>query len=153
MKKVLKFIKNHKLLFVLSILLIAVIIFSIYLYLIFTDNDETAIYGTRLVGEEKVEIDVNKSNKLVEEKVKDIVNNVTVRKQGRIVNVILTVKDEITRDVAKNYSNELLTAFTDDERGYYDFQIFVNKTNEDAQFPIIGYKHHQKDAIRWTKDR
>lgn len=153
MKKVLKFIKNHKLLFVLSILLIAVIIFSIYLYLIFTDNDETAIYGTRLVGEEKVEIDVNKSNKLVEEKVKDIVYNVTVRKQGRIVNVILTVKDEITRDVAKNYSNELLTAFTDDERGYYDFQIFVNKTNEDAQFPIIGYKHHQKDAIRWTKDR
>lgn len=153
MKKVLKFIKNHKLLFVLSILLIAVIIFSIYLYLIFTDNDETAIYGTRLDGEEKVEIDVNKSNKLVEEKVKDIVNNVTVRKQGRIVNVILTVKDEITRDVAKNYSNELLTAFTDDERGYYDFQIFVNKTNEDAQFPIIGYKHHQKDAIRWTKDR
>ena len=153
MKKVLKFIKNHKLLFVLSILLIAVIIFSIYLYLIFTDNDETAIYGTRLVGEEKVEIDVNKSNKLVEEKVKDIVYNVTVRKQGRIVNVILTVKDEITRDVAKNYSNELLTAFTDDERGYYDFQIFVNKTNEDAQFPIIGYKHHQKDDIRWTKDR
>ncbi|MDO4996503.1 MAG: hypothetical protein Q4E69_04925 [Bacilli bacterium] len=153
MKKILNFIKKHKLLVLFIILLIVAAVFAIKVFLIFSDTDETAIYGERLNGADYVEIDVSKSTDKVKAKVGDLANGVTVRKQGRIINVILNLKDETTRDAAKDISNQLLGEFTDQEKAYYDFQIFLNKTNEDAQFPVIGYKHHTKAEIKWTKDR
>lgn len=153
MKKILKFIKKHKLLLLFVILLIVATVFAIKVFLIFTDTDETAIYGERLNGADYVELDVSKSNDKVKAKVGDLASGVTVRIQGRIVNIIINLKDEVTRDAAKDISNQLLGEFSDKEKAYYDFQIFLNKTNEDAQFPIIGYKHHTKAEIKWTKDR
>ena len=153
MKKILKFIKKHKLLLLFIILLIVAAVFAIKVFLIFTDTDETAIYGERLNGADYVELDVSKSNDKVKAKVGDLASGVTVRKQGRIINVIINLKDDVTRDAAKDISNQLLGEFSDKEKAYYDFQIFLNKTNEDAQFPIIGYKHHTKAEIKWTKDR
>ena len=153
MKKILKFIKKHKLLLLFIILLIVAAVFAIKVFLIFTDTDETAIYGERLNGADYVELDVSKSNDKVKAKVGDLASGVTVRIQGRIVNIIINLKDEVTRDAAKDISNQLLGEFSDKEKAYYDFQIFLNKTNEDAQFPVIGYKHHTKAEIKWTKDR
>ena len=153
MKKILKFIKKHKLLLLFVILLIVATVFAIKVFLIFNDKDETAIYGERLNGADYVELDVSKSNDKVKAKVGDLASGVTVRIQGRIVNIIINLKDEVTRDAAKDISNQLLGEFSDKEKAYYDFQIFLNKTNEDAQFPIIGYKHHTKAEIKWTKDR
>jgi hypothetical protein len=46
--------------------------------------------------------------------------------------------------------------FSDEEKKFYDFQFFVEKTVEAGdknQFPIIGYKHHASENITWTKDR
>ena len=153
MKKILKFIKKHKLLLLFVILLIVATVFAIKVFLIFNDKDETAIYGERLNGAGYVEIDTSKSTDKVKAKVGDLASGVTVRLQGRIVNIIINLKDEVTRDAAKDISNQLLGEFSDKEKAYYDFQIFLNKTNEDAQFPIIGYKHHTKAEIKWTKDR
>jgi len=153
MKKILKFIKKHKLLLLFVILLIVATVFVIKVFLIFNDKDETAIYGERLNGADYVEIDTSKSTDKVKAKVGDLASGVTVRIQGRIVNIIINLKDEVTRDAAKDISNQLLGEFSDKEKAYYDFQIFLNKTNEDAQFPIIGYKHHTKAEIKWTKDR
>lgn len=153
MNKIINFLKKHKLLVLFLILLVIVIIFAIKVFLIFSDNDETAIYGERLNGADSVEIDIKKSNDLVKSKADDISKEVSVRKQGRIINIIVTLKDETTRDTAKDISNKLLEEFSEKEIAYYDFQIFLKKTNDDAQFPIIGYKHHTKDDIKWTKDR
>lgn len=153
MKKILKFIKKYKLLLLFVILLIVATVFAIKVFLIFNDKDETAIYGERLNGADYVEIDTSKSTDKVKAKVGDLASGVTVRIQGRIVNIIINLKDEVTRDAAKDISNQLLGEFSDKEKAYYDFQIFLNKTNEDAQFPIIGYKHHTKAEIKWTKDR
>lgn len=153
MKKILKFIKKHKLLLLFVILLIVATVFAIKVFLIFNDKDETAIYGERLNGAGYVEIDTSKSTDKVKAKVGDLASGVTVRLQGRIVNIIINLKEEVTRDAAKDISNQLLGEFSDKEKAYYDFQIFLNKTNEDAQFPIIGYKHHTKAEIKWTKDR
>lgn len=153
MKKIINFIKKHKLLVLFIILLIVVAIFAVKVFLIFNDKDETAIYGERLNGADYVDIDTSASTSKVKAKVGDLANGVTVRKQGRIINVILNLKDDVTRDAAKDISNQLLGEFSDQEKAYYDFQIFLNKTNEDAQFPVIGYKHHTKAEIKWTKDR
>ena len=51
----------------------------------------------------------------------------------------------------------LTTTITDNlektQTSYYDIQVFISKDNDDASFPIIGYKHKDKDGISWTKDR
>lgn len=42
------------------------------------------------------------------------------------------------------------------KKKYYDFQIFLKKSDKaenSKQFPVVGYKHHVRDEIRWTKDR
>ena len=31
--------------------------------------------------------------------------------------------------------------------------IFVTKEETSTEFPIIGYKHHSKSSITWTKNR
>ena len=40
-----------------------------------------------------------------------------------------------------------------EQKKYYDIQVFVQKSKETNEFPIIGYKHHTKDSFSWTKDR
>ena len=47
----------------------------------------------------------------------------------------------------------MLDQLDDDEKGFYDIQIFVKKDTDAADFPIIGYKHHAKDSFSWTKNR
>ena len=153
MKKILNFIKKHKLLVLFIILLIVAAVFAIKVFLIFSDTDETAIYGERLNGADYVEIDVSKSTDKVKAKVGDLANGVTVRKQGRIINVILNLKDETTRDAAKDISNQLLGEFTDQEKAYYDIQAVISSDTDTEHFPIIGYKHHNRKAYVWTKDR
>ena len=156
MKKVLNFIRKHKLLVLLIILLIILLVFCVKVFLIFNDKDEVAIYGERLKGVEKVTIDADKYTKNLTKKLAEQAKSVTVRRQGRILNVIIDVKDEVNRDGARALANQSVEEFTDKEKEYYDIQIFLKKTGnteDKAQFPLIGYRHHTQDGINWTKDR
>ena len=40
-----------------------------------------------------------------------------------------------------------------DQKEFFDIQVIIDKTNDSAQFPIIGYKHHSKEGFAFTKDR
>lgn len=148
--------KVNKLLVLFAIFCIVLLVFIIKVVMIFTESDEEAIYGGRLDGIEKVEFKESDKQKQIKEKLGDHVSSVTVRVQGRIVNVTLNLTKDVNRDTAKNDSKAVLEVFNDEEKKYYDFQFFAEKTVEagdKAQFPIIGYKHHSSEEIKWTKDR
>ena len=49
--------------------------------------------------------------------------------------------------------NKVIEKLSDKQKKYFDVQIFIKKSSKDEKFPIIGYKHHNKDNITWTKDR
>ena len=49
--------------------------------------------------------------------------------------------------------NKTLEMLSDQEKVYYDVQLLINNKANGDQFPIIVYKHHTKDYIRWNKDR
>ena len=156
MKKFMDYVRKHKVLVLFIVLLILLAVFCIKMVLVFTDSDETAIYGDRLNGDDKVEIDVDKCSEKVKSKIGQQAKNVSVRVQGRIIIISISVNDDISRDAAKDLANQAVGEFSDDERAYYDFQIYASKegdTEDKAQFPIIGYRHHTKDSINWTKDR
>lgn len=152
MKNVLTFIKKHSHLIVGIIIVVFLIIIGIMVKNFFFPDDAEAYYGTRLEGISKVKIS-DKKKKELEENFKDSSKSVNVRIQGRIIYVDVKLNDDVSRDTAKDLSNKTLEKLSDDEKAYYDIQFMINNESNKDQFPIIGYKHHTKTGIRWTKDR
>lgn len=149
-----KFIKNNK---AMTIGIICCVIFVILVYMVkltFFPNEAKAIYGDRLDGIKEVEITKNIQDKIVKgleekEEVKEAKTNI----QGRILNVLITVEDEVELDAAKSLTTVILDNLKNKQKKYYDIQVFVSKKNDDTRFPIIGYKHQDKDEFSWSKDR
>lgn len=142
-------IKNNKLLFA-CIVVFAVLILSVLIILIrFTGGNNVSEYGDRLKGIEKVGVTDKQIKKLKEELGNnEKVNKVTYDLKGRLINVILDVKCNI--DEAKNLGNSVLQYFDDEEKKFYDIQIFLKNDADGVEgFPIIGYKHKSKDGISW----
>lgn len=143
--------KNSKVVTIVGICILVVIALLLVKDL-FMFDEFTAIYGTRLNGINKYKISANqKSN--AEEKIKKDVKKVKVRVSGRIVNVLVTTNNDTSLDDAKNISARVLEEFRDDQKKYYDFQFFIENDENKDQYPIMGYKHHAKNDISWTKDR
>ena len=150
-----RFIKKHKGLIIALIVFILVFVLFLLVYRSFFPDEETAIYGSRLEGIEKVELKKENQTK-IQEALKESCKSVKVRTQGRIIEVSMSINDEINRDAAKQEAGKILEQLTKEQKEYYDIQVFIVKeaATEDApQFPIIGYKHHISEGFSWTKDR
>lgn len=144
--------KNKKMFIAIGIFLLLVILLIPVKNALFP-NTGKAIYGDRLDGIDKVKIS-NKTLASIEDKLKEeSVTKVSSRISGKTVEIILTVSSDVSLEVAKGYGDKALEVFSDAEKKYYDFQVFITKDSESEEFPIIGYRHHSKDSITWTKDR
>ncbi len=148
-----EFIKKHKVtIIILTILLIAVIIFGIWFYNILFPHGDA--YGNRLDGIENVEITQDKYN-AISSKIKEITNVVEVVNdiKGKVITFTVDIIEggdiNLVCDHTVNTLNELLT---EEEKAFYDLQIIVSQTNEDA-IPVIGYKQNASDAFVWTNNR
>lgn len=148
-----KWIKKNK------FTVIAICIFVLLAFLgfkvmeMFFPDQRTAIYGDRLEGKVTVE---KSTYDEVKQKISesDKVETVSLRENGRRVDITITVTNATSKSEAKKLTDNILESFTESQIGYYDFQVFVVK--EDAtenDFPIIGYKHHNSSTFLWTKDR
>jgi len=120
---------------------------------IFFPDQGTAIYGDRLDAKVKVEDSVYSSlRELVKknEKVEDI----KINENGRRIGIIITVNNATSISEAKKLTDNILEPFTESQVGYYDFQVYVKKTDKkEDNFPIIGYKQHNSSNFSWSKDR
>ena len=145
-----KFIKRNKNIIISVIVFFELILLCIQIKNILLPNDGLAVYGNRLDG--KVAVTKNLNNKM-KELLPEGATKVTVRDSGRILNITITVSENITRDSAKSFATETLKALTEEEANYYDIQFFLVKETEASDFPIIGYKIPKADVITWTKDR
>ncbi len=147
-----KFIKKN-LSVIVGVLVFIIVLTGIFtIKKVFTNDESTAIYGTRLEGRDNVKISNETKNK-VKDKLSDNASNISVRVAGRIVNIQFKVNAETKLDDAKSLGNKALEEFSSKEKEYYDFQILIENDKNTNQFPIIGYKHHKKENITWTKDR
>ena len=148
-----KSIKKYRRIIALSvfILILLVVILSIKAIL-YPDNNKS-IYGNRLSGIDKVPIKEELKNNigtLLNNTGKVKTNNIDIR--GKIINVIVDVKKDVTIDNIKGILNEVLTKFTSEQKAFYDFQFFVTQSevSNNKQFPIIGYKNNNTDTIVWN---
>lgn len=152
MKDIMKFIKKHSHIIVGVIIVIFLIILAIIVKNFFFPSDSGVYYGTRLEGIEKVKINDKKKEEL-KENFKDVSKSVTIRLAGRIIYVDVKVNDDVSTDTARDLANKTLEKLSDEEKGYYDIQFLIGNDADKDHFPIIGYKHHTKPAIAWTKNR
>ena len=149
-----KFIKNNKITVVAFIICVIFVILVFAVKLTFFPNEATAIYGDRLDGIEEVEITEKEQDNIVKAlEEKDEVSEASCDIQGRILNVLITVNDDVELSSAKALTSSITDNLEEDQTTYYDIQVFISKDNDDSRFPIIGYKHQNKDEFSWTKDR
>ena len=152
MKNVMNFIKKHLHVIIGVIIVIFLLILAIMIKGFFFPDDSEAYYGTRLEGIDKVKI-TDKKKKELESVFKDSSKDITVRLQGRIIYVDVKVNDDVSVDASRDLANKTLEKLSDEEKGYYDIQFLIANDADKDHFPIIGYKHHTKPAITWTKNR
>lgn len=148
-----KWIKKNKFTVIAIIIFIVVAILGYKAKEIFFPDQRTAIYGDRLEGKVAVKdttYDTLKQKISENEKV----TTVTVRENGRRIDITITVADDMSKADAKKLTDNMLEPFTESQIGYYDFQVFIKKeAKTENDFPIIGYKHHNSSSFSWTKDR
>lgn len=149
------YIRKNKLTTVVIVIFVLIVILGAYVYNVFFSSGRREAYGNRLDGIEAVEI-TDKQYKEVKDSLKsdENVTKVTTDLKGKIVNIIMTVKDGVTKDSAKKIAAKALEVFDSEQLAYYDIQIFVKKENKELNdFPIIGYKQNGKEGLTWSKDR
>ena len=119
----------------------------------FFPNQRTAIYGDRLDGKIAVE---QKTYDEMKAKISesDKVKNVSIRENGRRIDIMVTVNGDTSKSDAKKLVDNILEPFSESQIGYYDFQMYIKKDEtEENDFPIIGYKQHNSSSFVWSKDR
>lgn len=148
------FIKRNKFTTIAIACFLLLVVILVQIKNAFFPDMGSAIYGNRLEGIEDVKITKNELSTLKDAlKKNENVTKVSTIISGKLVNIIITVSEEMGRDQAKELASASYNEFTSDEQKFYDFQVFIQKTSDAGDFPIIGYKHHKKEAFSWTRDR
>ena len=148
------FIRKNKFVIIAIGVFLILVILAFQVVNMFFPEEGKALYGNRLDGIEEVEITDSKKEQIENSLKEDaITKEASVSVAGKIIEVIVTVQDDTTKDAAKALTTRVLDSLEDDEKSFYDVQIFIKKDTEASDFPIIGYKYHAKDSFSWTKDR
>ncbi|MCI8346480.1 MAG: hypothetical protein HFJ12_00840 [Bacilli bacterium] len=149
-----KYMKDHKIIVVAVIFLLLLIGLAFVVKGTFFANSGNIFYGDRLKGIKEVMITSSQQKGIISTLKDDsAVKSAKYSLQGKIVNIIITVNDDVGIDTAKSLSPKILDNLDDDQKKFYDIQVFIKKNNEASDFPIIGYKQNKKDNFVWTKDR
>lgn len=150
-----RFIKKNKYTIIVVIAFIILVFVGAKAMELFFPNTGKAIYGNRLDGIQEVKIKNSKMEQILGEMKEDaMISEITQETKGRLVNFIITVNDDVSKENAKTLADRVIESFDDDQKTYYDFQVLIKKENKELiDFPIIGYRHHDNTTFSWTKDR
>jgi len=150
-----RFLRRNKYVIVSIVILIVLVVLGMQVKSIFVPDEGKASYGNRLEG--------IKDNEIKDEVYKNIEDSLKADQRvlgvehllhGKIIDLIITVSDDVSVSDAKNFANSTVDKFTNNELNFYSLQVFVKKNNKDLKdFPIIGYKGTDTTGLIFTKDR
>lgn len=155
MKSTLKILKDNVFTIFIIVVFIGCMFVLSYMKKVYWDNNNEAIYGDRVedvknhVIDDKMINNIETSIEALEE-----VSSCTYDLEGRIINLTIVVKDDVTVKKAKSLDSSILKNFDNDQLSYYSIQVYFKKNDSSLDdFPIMGYKHYNDNDISWTKDR
>lgn len=142
LKKLGKEIKSNKYTMSVFCLFLGIFIVGWLVYGVVMPSAGKPVYGNRLDGIEEVRIDDDKKEKIVKSlEEKSFVTHASVKINGKIINVIVKVKDETTPATARALNTTVTKNLSEKELSFYDVQLFLTSENEKSKnYPIIGYK-------------
>lgn len=147
------FLKTHKKQCMIGgiVFLVLFILIMTWLFIVpvFSNNK----YGDRLDGIEKHKISSDTVNDIESSlKENDKVNDVTYDNEGRILNFIITVSNDMSTEDAKKLGDTILDKISDDDKEYYDIQILIDTEEDNDNYPIAGYKHKTEDNFDYGSE-
>ncbi len=147
------FFKTHKKQCMIGGIAFLVIFFLILIWLFIVPVFSNNKYGDRLDGikDHKISSDTVKD---IEDSLKenDKVTDVTYNNEGRILDFILTVSNDMSTEDAKKLGDTILDKISDDDKKYYDIQILIDTEEENDNYPIAGYKHKSEDNFTYGNE-
>lgn len=147
-----KYFKDNKWVIIPVLAFVIVIIFAVIGIINFVmPNSSKNLYGNRLEGIENNVIKDETVNLIKEELMKtEKIEDVNYDLKGKLVNFIITVKNDVDKLTAVNLTDKIVSGFDDDIKNFYDIQVFIKTTEENEIFPIIGYKHTSSVNFVWN---
>lgn len=148
------FIRKHKFTTGVVAVLLVLVIITILLLRFLIPNYSGNLYGNRLSGIDHYKIEDSKITSLKTEISKlEGVTKVSYNLEGRLINIMITVKDEVEKDTAKGYADQALTYFTDEQKEYYDIELILSSENDNSEvYPLFGYKHKTSSSLVWSNN-
>lgn len=147
------FIKKYKILVILSLVFIVLTVVLVICFKgLFLEENINDKYGNRLNGIEKFQVNDGRLES-VQEKILNSKNiNIAFSNiSGRIIKFFIQVKDDTDILTVESLLNLILDNFTDDEKSFYDFEVFITNEKEKELYPMIAYKHCNKLTFTITK--
>ncbi len=150
-----KFIKNNKYTIIVIIVFLALVVSFVEIKNILVPDEGKAVYGNRLDGIEKHPLKTSDLEAIATSiKEQEKVSEASCNLHGKIINITITVQDDVSVNDAKTIATNTISLFTKDDLSFYSLQVFVKKENQDLNnFPIIGYKDAGSEEMLFTKDR
>ena len=141
--KLMKELKENKFTTIVFLIFLGLFLIGALIFGLVMPKTGKPIYGNRLDGIEKVEFTKDQTNELVKNlKDKDYVTSASTHISGKIINVLIETKEGTSIKKAKTLKTIVLKAFEEDQKKFYDIQLFITNENKDAKgYPVIGYKN------------
>ena len=152
LEKVKNWIKNNKGFTVIILLALVLVIILTIIFISLLKGNSSSKYGTRLDGIDDVKISKEEYDSVKKEVTDtDLVEDVSIRLQGKIVYTTIVLKSDTSVDKAKEIAGNTIDNYTEDELKYYDFSYFLKWNKEEEITVITGNKHNNMESITWVK--
>ena len=152
MGKIVKWIKKNTGLFIVLLLTLVLLIFILVIFIKLLMGNSSNKYGNRLDGINEVKIS-NETYDSVKTELTDtgLVEEVSVRLQGKIVYTTIILKSDTGVETAKELAGNTLDNYDEDELKYYDYSFFLKWEGEEGDTVITGNRHHDLESIAWVR--
>ena len=151
-EKIKNWIKNNKGFSVIILLVLVLLVILTIIFISLLKSNSSSKYGNRLDGIEEVKITKEIYDGVKEELMAtELVEDASVRLQGKIVYTTIVLKSDTLVDKAKELASNTLDNYTEEELKYYDFSYFLKWNKEDGMIVVTGNKHNNMDSITWVK--
>ena len=154
MKKLKKLWKNNKIVILFTVIMILILAIGFLMIYPLYSTKSGSDYGNRLEGIKEVAIK-NSVNEDIKSYLKEDerIKKVSVNLKGKLYNIVLTLKDETPINEIADKVPEIFTNFSEEQLGFYDFQIFISGKNGEEEKTIIGYKNKKSESIMWSNNK
>jgi len=157
MKRIKKFYKEHRIFTILmAIAIVCIILICTVLIQCFYVGNGTDKYGNRLEGIENYEITDERQNDIKDKLIENAkVKTASLTITGKIIYIDISFETNAELVEAETIASELLNEFSEEEKGYYDFNITLKQdaTSTSDGFLISGAHNKNGNGLIWNNNR